>query len=582
MTGLCALAFAACATTSPPITKLVGGRQLTTRSIDPDAYEHASRALLYQDQDNWQKAAEELRRAVVLDGDSPELHAQLAEVYLRLGKLKDAAAEVHDSLAIARTASGLLAEAHLRRAEGNSAGEVAALRQATAEVDFQAEDDDAEDVYLELADAELQGLDVPAAQRTLEALTQAEPGSGTGHMRLTAVYWAQGDMAKAEATLRAALAQEPNQIEALAALAWIHVATGRETDARKSFREALDRSEGAPEIAAAFARFLVATGNLKEAEQLADDLGVPPGSLDGETLSGRVELERSARRLDRALALLAQAREHGIPEDQKHRFSLTRAALLKEQGKTAEALASLLELRKSSPLFFESRLRAAELLREGGKFGDAARTVEEAARVAEGDRDAVEVEASASLALIDEKRGDAAAGIARLSKTLERHPGESRVIMTLAALEERRGNWQHALDLVAGHLAKHPGSVEALNFWGFVAADHGHALALANQRLQVASSLDPGSGGLIDSLGWVRFRAKDLAMAAQFLEQAARLEPTDPEIQWHLGEVYAARQESERAAGIFRRALGLAPDDRLRRKLEDSLAKIGSHRLSGK
>ena len=34
----------ACAT--QPITKLVGGRQITTRSIDPDAYEHASRAFL--------------------------------------------------------------------------------------------------------------------------------------------------------------------------------------------------------------------------------------------------------------------------------------------------------------------------------------------------------------------------------------------------------------------------------------------------------------------------------------------------------------------------------------------------------
>ena len=582
LAGVVSLALGACATTSSPITKLVGGRQITTRSVDPDAYEHVSRALLYEEQEHWQEAAAEIRHALVLDDDAPELHAHLAELLLRLGDLKDAAAEVRASLKIAKTSRGFLAEAHVRQAQGDSAGVVAALRRATAEVEFQADDDEAEDVYLELADAELQVLDVPAAQATLEALTQAEPGSGTGHMRMTAVYWAQGEMAKAEAELHKALAEEPNQIEALVALAWIHTATGRNDEARKAFREAVDRSEGSPEIAAAFARFLVGSGSGKEAEQLADDLAVPQGSLDSETIAARVELERSARRLDRALALLAQAKEQGIPEGQKNRFSLTRAALLKEQGKTVEAIAALREVPKTSPLYFESRLRAAELLRDSGKFADAARAVEEAVPLASGERDTIEIEAGVSLALVDEKRGDAAAGAARMEKVLGRHPGESRAVMTLAAIEERRGNWQRALDLVERQLGKHPGSVEALNFWGFVAADHGHALELASRRLQAANAIDPGSGGLIDSLGWVRFRSKDLAKAGMFLEQAARLEPTDPEIQWHLGEVYAERKESERAAATFRRALGLSPEERLRRKLEDSLAKVGGNRLSGK
>jgi tetratricopeptide (TPR) repeat protein len=580
--GGLALALAACATAPPTITKVVGGRQIATRGVDPDAYEHVARALLLEEEGRAAAAATELRLAIALDGDAPELQAHLAELLLHDGKLDEAAAAVRASLAIAKTANGLLAEAHLRRAEGNVKGVVAALRQATAEVDFRAEDDEAEDVYLELADAELQGLEVPAARHTLEVLTAAEPGSGTGHMRLCAVYWAEGKMAKAEAELHAALAEEPNQIEALAALAWIDVATGRDTEARKSFREALDRSEGALEIAAAFARFLVASGNGKEAEQLADDLAVPRGSLDRETLAGRVELERSAHRYERALALLAQGRELGIAEDEKNRFSLVRAALLKEAGKPGDAIAALLEVAKTSPIFFESRLRAAELYRDSGKVDDATRVVEEAARLTEGDRETIEVEAAVSLALTDEKRGNAAAGVERLRKVLQRYPDEARPIMALGALEERRGRWQEALAVVEHYLQKHPGSVEALNFWGFVAADHGHTLDLAAKRLQVASSLDPGSGGLLDSLGWVRFRTKDLAMAAMFLEQAARLEPSDPEIQWHLGEVCAARQESARAAGIFRRALGLSPDERVRRQLEDSLARVAGRRVSGK
>jgi Tfp pilus assembly protein PilF len=578
--GLAALFLGACGT-APPITKLVGGRQITTRSIDPEAYEHVTRALLYEEQDRVDDALDELRRAVMLDHDAPELHAHMAELLLRLGKEKEAAAEVRGSLKIATTAQGLLAMAHLRDAQGDTAGMVTALERARHEVEFQAGDDEAETVYLELAEAQLRALDLPAARTTLETLTAAEPESGAGHMRLTAIYWAQGEMAKAKAQLHKALAEEPNQIEALVALAWIYAAAGRDGDTRRAFHEALDRSENALEIAAAFARYLVGIGDTQAAEQLADDLSVPDGSLDADTIGGRIELERSAHRLDRALHLVMRAEELGLSEEAKNRLELSRAALLKEQGKSQAATAALLALGKDAPLFFEARLRAAERLRDAGKLADATRTVEEAASAAKGDRDTIAIEAAVSLSLIDEKRGDPAAGIARLSKLLESRPGESRLVMSLAAIEERRGSWMPALTIVERYLAKHPGAVEALNFWGFVAADHDHALELASKRLQVANAFDPGSGGLIDSLGWVSFRKKDLAKASMFLEQAARLEPADPEVQWHLGEVHAARKDDQRALAAYRRALGFKPDQRLRKRIEASLARLNGGKVSG-
>jgi Tfp pilus assembly protein PilF len=566
--------LAACATSAPPVTKLVGGRQISTRSIDPEAYEHVSRALLFEEQQAWQKAADELRRAIVLDGEAPELHARLGELLLRMGDVKGAEAAVRASLRLGRSVPGLIALAHVRQANGDPAGVIEALRQARAEVELRAEDDQAEEVYLELADAELQALDVRAAEATLAALTQAEPGSASGRMRLMAIHWAKGQMGKAEAELRAALAEEPNQIEAWVALAWIHTAMGRTNDARASFQEALDRSESALEIAAAYARFLVGSGDPREAEQLADDLAVPVGSLTPDALAGRIELERSARRLDRALALVGHGRDLGLSPEQKSRLARIHAALLKEQGKPSDGVAVLLKVSQDAPLYFETRLVAAELLRESGKLVEAARSVEEAVPVAAGARATIEVEAARALALIDEKRGDAAAAVARLEQALARQPGDAKLIMAMAAIEERRGKWQRALSLVEQHLKQHPSSVEALNFWGFVAADYHHALELAGQRVQVANALEPGSGGLIDSLGWVAFRRKDLTGATLFLEQAARLEPSDAEIQWHLGQLYEARNDRERALAAYRRGLGNKPDERVRKKLEANVAQL--------
>ncbi len=579
--ALAALCLGACATQMPPITKLVNDRRIVTRSVNASAYEHASRALIYEEEERWEAAAAELQRALVFDDESPELQAQLAEVFMRLGRLSDAAAAIRASFKIEATADGLMAEAHLRQAQGDMAAAVQALGQARGKVDLADEPDMAEMVYLELAEAQILSLDVPAAARTLADLCRSEPASLSGHMRLMAVAWALGDMGQSEAHLRQTLAEEPNHIEALTALAWLLAAQGRNDDARRAFREALDRGEGALEVAAAYARFLVSIGDNKAAEQLADDLVSSLAGSDPETLSGSIELERSAHRLDRAMALVKKAQEAGVSDDRKIRLALTAAALLKEQGQGEAAVETLLAVPKTSPLFFEARVRAAELLRDGGKTTEAAGAAQDAATAA-GDNADQKTDAAIALAFVDEKRGDAIMAARRLEALRASQPGHAHLTLSLAMIEERRGAWQHALELVEPLIRKKPGSVEVLNFWGFVAADHGHDLDKAQRRLQAAAALEPGTGAVLDSLGWVSFRAGQLDKAGVFLEQAGRLDPADAEILTHLGDLYAKRSEPERAAGAYRKALSKKPEERLRRRLEESLAGIESRRAAGR
>ncbi len=573
------MCLGACATQPPPVTKLVNDRQIVTRSVNASAYEHASRAFLYEEDERWQDAAAELQRALVFDDESPELQAHLAEIFIRLGRLSDAAAAIRASLKIEVTADGLMAEGHLRQAQGDVAGSVQSLREAVGKVDLADDTDTAEMVYLELAEAQILALDVPGAASTLADLCRREPASLAGHMRLMAVAWALGDVGQTEAQLRQTLAEEPNHIEALTALAWLLAAQGRNDESRRAFREDLDRGEGALEIAAAYARFLVSIGDNQAAEQLADDLVSPLAGSDPEGLSGSIELERSAHRLDRALALVKKAQEAGVSDDAKTRLALTKAALLKEQGQDDEAVATLLAVPKASPLFFEAHVRAAELLRDEGKTSEAARQLESAAA---SDDAGQKVDAAISLAFIDEKRGDAIMATRRLEALRASQPDQAHLTLSLAMIEERRGAWQHALDLVEPLIKKKPGSVEALNFWGFVAADHGHDLDKARKRLQAAAALEPGSGAVLDSLGWVSFRAGQMDKAALFLEQAGRLEPGDAEILSHLGDLYAKRSEPERAVAAYRKALSRKPEERLRRRLEESLAGIESRRAAGR
>jgi len=156
------------------------------------------------------------------------------------------------------------------------------------------------------------------------------------------------------------------------------------------------------------------------------------------------------------------------------------------------------------------------------------------------------------------------------------------LILERASVDDHRGDWQRAAARVEEILVREPRNVEALNFAGFVAADHGADLPRATRRLQAATALSPGSGGVMDSLGWAYFKAGDLAHADRFLEEAGRLEPADPEILQHLGDLYARRQERERALTAYRRALKLSPSDRVARALNDRLRTLDAKAAAGR
>ena len=67
-----------------------------------------------------------------------------------------------------------------------------------------------------------------------------------------------------------------------------------------------------------------------------------------------------------------------------------------------------------------------------------------------------------------------------------------------------------------------------------------------------------------------------------FLEQAGRLEPGDPEILAHLGDLYARRQERDRALATYRKALGLKPDERVARELGERIRTLDAKSAAGR
>ena len=596
----CALAIAlggGCATVSQPVTKLVNGRVIVTRSVSPEAYEHVTRALLYEEEERWDDAAAELQRALPFDDEAAELRAHLADLFVRLGRLDDATEQVEQSLRIDPTVEGWLASAHVREARNDAAGQLESLRRAVelARTDGSGDEtiEATERAHMALADAQIVGLDIDGAYETCRLLVRSAPDTIRGRVQLAGLAWARGGLDEAEAALGGALQEEPADIDARLLLAELQVAKGVIPAAKASFRSAIDRSDAPGEIAEAFAGWLVARGDAAEAIELGERFSAE-GS-DADTLLVGSRIERAAKRPARARALAEKALKLGAPAG---RATILIALATADEGRRAAAVASYLSVAADAPELVEARLRAAELLREDGKLDEAMRALEipagAGARVSDGDGSGVPAasdkgarpDPDAQLVIargaIDEKRGDAAMAARRLDEALARDPDDPRLLIARAGVEERRGDWRRAIAIAETLLAHEPRSVEALNFLGFVASDHGFEAPRALKRLQAAASLNPGTGAIIDSLGWAYFRAGQLEPAESFLEQAGRLEPGDPEILEHLGDLYARRQDRGRALQAYRKALTLAPPERLIRELQERVRTLEAKSAAGR
>ena len=410
-------------------------------------------------------------------------------------------------------------------------------------------------------------------------LVHAAPETQRGRVQLAALAWTMDARDEASAALTAALDDEPADVEARVLLAELQVAGGHDKEAKTSFVEAIDRADAPLEIALAYGGWLVLRGEVTEAQELADRLNADVPDVD--TLEQAAALERTVKRPERALALAERARKMGASAG---RVAIMTGTALSAKDDQAGAIKSFRTVSKNDPLYFEANLRSAELLRDKGKLDEAGKALDAAAGA--GADGLHKVELALARSQLEEKRGDSARAARVLDDALTENGGSgqlgTRLTLERAAVDDRRGDWQRALKRAEEILAREPRNVEALNFAGFLAADHAQDLPRAVKRLQAAVALSPGAGGIVDSLGWAYFRSGDLARADSFLEQAGRLEPADPEILGHLGDLYAKRQERDRALATYRRALSLSPSDRVARELGERIRTLDAKSAAGR
>ncbi|HVV02324.1 MAG TPA: tetratricopeptide repeat protein [Verrucomicrobiae bacterium] len=133
---------------------------------------------------------------------------------------------------------------------------------------------------------------------------------------------------------------------------------------------------------------------------------------------------------------------------------------------------------------------------------------------------------------------------------------------------ERVGNYEDAEKDFHKCLQMDPNFSEALNYLGFMWADHGTKLDDAKSLIEKAVKLEPKNSAYLDSLGWVLFKQKNFSEALAWARKAVESSPEpDPTVLDHLGDIYAGLHQPAEARAAWQKSLSLEPNDEVRKKL---------------
>jgi tetratricopeptide (TPR) repeat protein len=405
--------------------------------------------------------------------------------------------------------------------------------------------------------AELQGQtgDLPGQADTLRRLRQLRPDDPTLPHRLGLVLLELADPYAALEPLEAALAAEPADAVARRDLALALVQLGRGADALPLLEE-LPPVYRDPRGLHLWARAAEQAGRWSLAATRLEELldGLDRGDPDSPARSVRLQAARNWLRAGepaRAAALL----ETGAGTDAVElRLALEALRALGREAEAERVLAARLDERPDDVGLV---VLAAEQQADVGHPDQALETL--LAALPDGDQRTTTAMAMARALA----QWDHPSLAARLLDAVMPAQPSSDVLRLRAGVLHAAGRLGEAEAAYRRLLELEPEDHTALNDLGYLLATDGRDLDEAIRMLKRAVAAQPSHPAYLDSLGYALHRSGRSEEALPLLREAARRarEHQLPEIREHLGDVYFALGQTDRALAEWRASLELGDGD---------------------
>jgi tetratricopeptide (TPR) repeat protein len=158
-------------------------------------------------------------------------------------------------------------------------------------------------------------------------------------------------------------------------------------------------------------------------------------------------------------------------------------------------------------------------------------------------------------------------------KAIEIEPRDIAPLVTLASVQDRQRKYKESEATLRKALEIDPDNATTLNNLGYFLADRNERLPEAESLIRRAVNIDPTNGSFLDSLGWLLFRQGKLPEAQKFLEQAVIYSARSATIHDHLGDLYKKQGQADKAREKWEEALKLATEPDEIKKIKDKLGK---------
>jgi tetratricopeptide (TPR) repeat protein len=425
-----------------------------------------------------------------------------------------------------------------------------------------------EPAYMALAAAWVAQNALVKGEKVYLALLARNKGSLPANYRVSELYLAQGKYARALAHIERVLEANPDHLRARVVKSRALRGMGKVKAATGALRAAFDRSGGDADVAEQLFQQLLDADERKHAIELIGIL-----DRDDLVLATRISLGYLLLQVHARTEALAHANRLRARAPDNARVILLVAQSLAELRRRDQAIRLLATVPSSSPVFVPCRTLAAELLAKQGRFKEAMATLDQATATAPNNLDL-----TIARAQVHELQGQLPQARAILDAAVKKHPRSTEALYALGSFEDRAGQWRRSVTLMKRVIAMDPRNAEALNFLGYLLADHGQELRRAELLIRRAISISGTNGYMLDSLGWVLYRRGKVDRAEQVLLRASRLVPAEPEIYWHLAELYLSKRKRKRALQLLQRARSLHPERRLSTRINARIHALRSNK----
>ena len=488
-----------------------------------EAVAHYSRGRMLEESGDDTGALAEFLRVLALDPHSGSAARRGSEVAARLG-------ESGRSLELADRALAIDAsDAHARWLKGSAEFNLGRPKEALVSLEAaNAADSTDPEIPRTLARVaeSMDRIDVVA--RAYRKITDLDEEDGEGWFQLAAASARLGQFAEADSAIHEAADLNPDRPGLLFLRGWISESLGRNDEAIGLYRHHLEAHADDLTTRRRLVRLLAAGGNYADAYSQAH-LVSAARPRDLESIEVEAEMAyRSGHAADGA-ALIARLRKLD-PSDPE---GVARSAgVLMRSDRADEALALAGDWGREHPKDSRGPMLLAEIHAQAQHDDQA---LVEARRAVELAPDSLGPRVLLGRLYQRGKHWDEAGRV--WLEAWKRFPGESRLALDLAFCREQSGKLDSAVQVARDVLTREPENPQALNFLGYLFADHNRNLEEARKLIARALDKDPENGAYLDSMGWVYYRLGRLKEARGQLEKAVAI-TGDPVVHEHLGDVY--------------------------------------------